>query len=180
MSRFAAAVVMLVVLLVVPRSTVLSAQFLPVLRVRALDAWANESLERGQQGAAVVRELMCALAESDLIVHVETSTTLPPAFRGLTRLVSDTGEHRYVRITLDRDLAADDRAATLAHELQHAIELAHSDARSASAVHRLYERIGYRLHTMRPYYDTVAAQQAGARAWTELRGAKRLTVGPRE
>jgi hypothetical protein len=138
--------------------------------VRGLDAWANESLERGIHSSVAVRDLLRTLAASDVIVHVESSTTLSLGFAGITRFVADTGEYRYVRITLARALNPDARAATLAHELQHAVELAGSDVRSHTAMFVLFERIGFRLHGKRPYYETVAAQRAGARAWAELRG----------
>jgi len=166
MSRFAIAIVLLV-------------SFAPVAahaadallaHVRGLDAWARESIERGCKGSSAIRELVRLLDASDVIVHVETTTTLPPDLAGMTRFATAAYDYRYVRVTLDRDLSPDGRAATLAHELQHALELAHSGARSRSQMQDLFERIGYRSGGVRQYYDTVAAQDAGARAWAELRG----------
>ena len=138
--------------------------------VRGLDEWAMESIERGHMGSPTVRALVRDLAASDLIVHVGTSTTLPHGVGGMTQLVFDAGKYRYARITLDRNLTPDPRAAMLAHELQHALELARSEARTDEAVLDLYRRIGHRVGGQRPSYDTLAAQRAGARAGAELQG----------
>jgi hypothetical protein len=138
-------------------------------RVRALDAWAGESLERGLSSSSLVRELVQELERSDLIVHIDSTTRMSTGLAGITRFVGRTGESRYARITLARDLYPDARAAALAHELQHAIELAHSDARSHVAMQQLFERIGYRTDRKRRLYETEAAKRAGARAWIELR-----------
>lgn len=136
--------------------------------VRAVDTWASEALERGLSRSALVRQLVAALDASDLIVHLQTTTTLPMGTAGTTRLVSDATVCRYARIDLDRDLQPNERAAILAHELQHALELAESQARDDRAVRALYDRIGQRVSGPATVFETVAAQRAGARAWMEL------------
>lgn len=138
--------------------------------VRSLDVWASESLEHGMKGAAVVRELVRQLAASNVVVYVETSAALPQTLAGVTVLVADAGGVRYARITLDRGLHPIERACTLAHELQHAVELAQSDARSQQSMRELFERIGYRVASK--VYETRAARRAGARAWAELHGSE--------
>ena len=138
--------------------------------VRALDPWAAESITRAESGSATVRALVTALTASDVIVHVETAVTLPHPLAGMTRLLSSTGNYRYLRIVLDRDLDPHARAATLAHELQHAVEIARAGVRTDAAMKSLYQRIGFRLPGAVPYYETADAQRAGARARSELRG----------
>jgi hypothetical protein len=138
-------------------------------RVRPLDAWAHESLDRGVTRSAIVRGLIAELEQSDVIVHVQTISTLPVGTAGQTRLSGDGGECRYIRIQLNRALLPDERAAILAHELQHAAELARSDVRDNEAVRALYERIGFQVGKG-DVFETAAARDAGARAWLELRG----------
>ena len=60
--------------------------------------------------------------------------------------------------------------AMLAHELQHARELAESGARSSAAVQALYRRIGTGSHGLDDGYETTAAIDAGRRVWNELGG----------
>jgi hypothetical protein len=129
--------------------------------VRAVDAWAAETLDRAQSRSAIVRSLLRELEGSDVIVHVRTASRLPHALAGMTRFVSRTGGYRYLRIDLDRALLPDARAAILGHELQHACEIARSGAarRSAYAAHarregscsspRVFRRSGCRWRASR-------------------------------
>jgi hypothetical protein len=139
------------------------------VHIRALDVWADESLQRGLSYSATVRELIRELDRTDIIVHLDSAPHLAGGLAGMTRFVGIAATTRYVRITLLRDLPPDTRASTLAHELQHVIELARSDARSHAAVRALFERIGVRVDAKRRFYETGEAQRAGARAWIELR-----------
>ena len=150
-------------------------------RVRPLDQWADESLDRGMTRSALVRELVGTLEQSDLIVHVQTITTLPAGLAGRTRLTGDAGVSRYVRVQLDRNLLPDERASVLAHELHHAVEIARSPARTDAGMRELYERIGKSVG-IRGVFDTPEAREAGTRAWYELRGLRvppRIRVDPR-
>jgi hypothetical protein len=140
-------------------------------RVRPLDSWADETVDRGLTRAAIVRELVEELEASDLIVHVQTVNSLPAGTAGQTRLSGDAGGARYVRIQLDRSLLPDERAAILAHELQHAIEIARSTARDDGGLRELFERIGHHAGSPR-VFETPAARKAGTRAWFELRGLR--------
>jgi hypothetical protein len=164
-----------VVLSLVYLSVNVSARDAGVVHVRSLDAWAAESLQRGRDGSALVRQLLNGLAASDVIVHLESTEVMPTAVAGMTRFVAAVGEYRYVRITLDRRLDPHARAATLAHELQHACELARSHARSRLDLEHLFETIGYRISRNRRFYETNAAERAGLQAWAELRGYSSAT-----
>jgi hypothetical protein len=152
-----------------------------VRRVRPMDAWADESLDRGLLRSAVVRTLVSELEHTDVIVHVQTVSTLPMGTAGQTRLSLDVGSCRYIRIQLARALLPDERAAILAHELQHAAELARAGARDDHDVRALYERIGREVAD--GTFETAEARDAGARAWFEQRGVPhpgRRTGGHRD
>jgi hypothetical protein len=88
----------------------------------------------------------------------------------MTRLAHAAGNARYLRITVRRNVPPDVRASSLAHELQHAIEIALADVSTHVEMEQLYERIGHRRHGTR-FYETRAAEEAGARAWAELHGS---------
>jgi hypothetical protein len=137
-------------------------------RVRPLDRWAEETLDRGLERSALIRSLVDLLEQSDLIVHVQTVTTLPPGTAGQLRFSGDVGLCRYARVQLQRSLPPDERAAILAHELQHALEVAQSPVRDHDALRELYERIG-RHAGGASIFDTTAARVAGIIAWFELR-----------
>lgn len=138
-------------------------------RVRPLDAWAIESFERAVDRSALARELTSRLESSDLVVYIETLTVMPADLGGTTRFMTSAGGNRYVRISLRRGLEANERAAVLGHELQHACELADSTANDLQAVRRLYEGLGHRVSRREELFETRAALLAGHRVWVELR-----------
>jgi hypothetical protein len=150
----------------------------PPRNVRPLDPWASETMARGLDRSALVRDLVAVLETSDTIVHIETTTTMPENIGGMTRLIVGAGDerHRYVRVSLYRDLLPNERAATLAHELQHACEIAESTARTSEGVLALFHRIGRRVGGAKGYFETTEAQRAGARAWIELRTGRAAAV----
>ena len=138
-------------------------------RLRPLDPWAAESFERVIERSALARELTGRIASSDLVVYIETLTVMPTDLGGTTRFITSAGGYRYVRISLRRELEANERAAILGHELQHACELADSTAGDLPAVRRLYEEFGHRVSRREELFETRAALLAGQRVWLELR-----------
>lgn len=80
------------------------------------------------------------------------------------------GEFRYLRASINTDLTADLIISTLAHELQHAVEVI-KDERviDQRSLVELYKRIGRPSSSAVPSgWETVTAQQAGLRVRREL------------
>jgi hypothetical protein len=140
-----------------------------LLTPRPLDAWAGESLERGLRRSALIRDLIGVLETSNVIVHIETATRLPPGVGGMTKFVTSQHGYRYVRIFLARDLPPYDRAAVLGHELQHACEIARSTADTEAAVRQLFEGLGHADSKQGAFFETQAAVLAGRQVAMELR-----------
>jgi hypothetical protein len=161
------------VLVVSMLAAALPARAQPAPHVRALDPIAGMALERGVNESARFRALLDQLGASDLIVHVVATPALPLGRMGTMRFVARLGDTRYVRIDLASMAPPDLRVATLAHELQHACEVAQSDAGSHDAVRRLYRAIGQAVPGARDAFETDGAQQAAAQVWGELRVARR-------
>ena len=97
---------------------------------------------------AVVRSVTFArlyrrLHESDVILFVELSQELKPKLAGRLVFVSATPLVRYLRADIRADLDRWDLIATIAHEMQHAIEIAEAyEVRDRHGVDLLYRRIG--------------------------------------
>ena len=105
--------------------------------------------------SASARALTAQIGSEAVIVYVEIRASMPRG-HGATRLAATTPYARFIRITLAPGAHPDDLAALLAHELQHALEIARagvksSDDRAASVA-----------------FETVAAQEVGARVRQEL------------
>ena len=130
---------------------------------RPVDPVAAEAFAQALERSQIVRSLVATLEASNVIVHIESSRTMPSGIGGMTRFVTSRGGYRYVRITFNAELWGRDRIAILAHELQHACEVAHSSAADFAAVRELFHQSG---HHLGPYFETreAAAMEKSVRA----------------
>ena len=112
-------------------------------------------LEDAAVRSATVRNLIARLEATDAIVYVEV-TPSPHIPLARTKLVTATPSARFLRIGLRATLPPSDVTPLLAHELQHALEIAERpDIRDDAAVRDLYQRIGHQHGTDR--FETDAA-----------------------
>jgi len=116
-------------------------------------------MDAGSRSSATFRQLVHDLEQSDIIVYVSLSPHLPATDLGGLQFVCARGRHRYLRVSVRPRLGPREFLATVAHELQHAREIAADrgviDSESMAA---LYTRIG------RPScngYETAAAIRVG-------------------
>jgi hypothetical protein len=140
------------------------------LAARPVDGIAAEALERVVARSATARALLERLDASNVIVHIESSRTMPSGIGGMTRFVVSRGGVRYLRITIGTNLPGRLRAAILAHELQHACEVADSAADDAVNLRVLFEQQGHRNGE---FFETTAAIEAERHVQLELRTARR-------
>ena len=145
------------------------------LPVRPVDATASAALDLAVDQSATARALVQRLEASNVIVHVESSRALPHGLDGMTRFVVSRGGYRYLRITIDADLPHRARAAILAHELQHACEVADSNAEDVESLRALFAHRG--RHTGE-FYETAAAIEAQRHVKLELHATRTLQAEP--
>lgn len=136
------------------------------LTPRPLDDIAAEVFTRAVAESATVRNLVATLERSNVIVHIVSSRDLRLGRAGTTQFVTSRGGYRYVRITLNAELPKGIRTTILAHELQHACEVAESGADDVESVRRLFEMAG---HHTGDGYETRAAQLIERIVATEVR-----------
>ena len=141
----------------------------PVRAPRPLDPLAAETLEQALAGSPLVRDLVHQLEASNLVVHIESSRGLPAGINGTMRFVTSRGGFRYVRIQVGADLRPEARAGILGHELQHACELAASDAHDMEAVRRVFQNTGHHPGASLEVFETRAAMQVERQVRAELR-----------
>lgn len=135
---------------------------------RPVDPTALETLDLALERSAVVRTLIDTLERSNIVVHIQSSNELPMGIGGMTRFVASRGGYRYLRITIRAALSKETRVAILAHELQHANEIATSPADNVMALRQLFEQCGMKDGT---YYETRAAQRIEDLVRAELKVA---------
>jgi hypothetical protein len=140
----------------------------PERRVRAADARVQSLLLDGFRRSPTFASLLVALNKSDVIVYVEKMMTLPKNTMGRLTIVPIPGPQRYLRIQIRAELVSNEAIALIAHEMQHALEVAAClEVRDAGGMIKLYERIGHSSGGEH-VYDTIAAQDTGRQVRREL------------
>jgi hypothetical protein len=113
------------------------------IRSANLDPRLAELLVQGMARSATLRGLIASLEASDVIVHVSFSQS--QARNGyLAHQITVAGSYRFLRIMLKARLSNREVIPVLAHELQHALEVAQSpQVRDPDGIKALFERIGF-------------------------------------
>ena len=95
---------------------------------------------------------------------------MKPNLAGRLTWMTHAGNFRYVRVSLNPELTSNQIIATLAHELQHAIEVSEDADRGRRSQHgHLYKRIGQPSRGLVTHgCETQAAQNTGNRVRREL------------
>ena len=145
--------------------------------VRVLHPALTRTFDDVYAASPSARKLIDRLERSDLLIHVVgmgMDMDRRRTFTGTMQFVVRAGGRRLLRIAIDERLAADRRAAALAHELQHAAEIADAafvvDHASFAA---LYRDIGHESggDPQANCFETLAAIRVGARVLEEFRAA---------
>ena len=98
-------------------------------------------VDEGKARSETFRRLVAALDASDVIVYLEPKMTRQRLGGYLFHYVGGRGEWRYLRVAVDFHGAHDRVISLLAHELQHAVEVAQAPgARDAESLERLFSR----------------------------------------
>lgn len=112
-------------------------------RVRTTDARSADLLQRGIERSPILRDLVAAIEAMPVMVYVVLDDDLPTGLDGRTTLLSGNGKHRYLRVSLKRQLPESVFIGVLAHELEHVREIAAEPAvTDADSLTRFYRRIG--------------------------------------
>jgi hypothetical protein len=114
----------------------------PISRLRPRSSAARTLLVEAQLRSTTVRALVDDLESTDVIVHVGFGRS-EGGVAASTVFVTATEHARYLRITIDTMTSPHDVIPLLAHELEHALEIArHPEVRDVGGMRRLYVRIG--------------------------------------
>ena len=104
--------------------------------VRTDEPSLRSALDRGIERSQTLAKLVTALDASDVIVYMERKVRMPSGLQAfLAHQIAKVGTHRVLRIVASVDLHGDTLISILAHELQHALEVA--DAPTVRSDHAL-------------------------------------------
>jgi hypothetical protein len=168
--RFAVLLVLVLVLLHSGLIRASGSDDLP--RIRTTDRRVHALIDAGVRHSATFRDLVDRLERSDVVVYVRCGRDPDARVAGRLTFVSAAGGLRYVVVRIVPSGARAHQIAVLAHELQHAVEIADTPAIVDSAsLAREYLRMGHvNRHSTTPgiAFDTVAAIDAGRRVLGEI------------
>ena len=140
----------------------------PTRHIRTLYPAVTSLLKDGFFRSPTFARLVARLERSDVIVYVEMLPHMPPGIEGRLMMMPRAHGTRYVRIQIGMKGSVPDTIGLLAHELQHATELADApDVADMASFVALYERIGQRSGWHQ--YETAAAQDAARQVRSEIR-----------
>ena len=154
-------------------SAVLTAQA-PSEHVRSGNPKVAQLFVDGMARSSTFRALVDALNRSDVIVYVEAKTARQALGGYLTHNVTVAGLYRYLHIAIDTHGASGRLVPLLAHELQHAIEVAQDqNARDERTLQQLFERLAINFGCGgTTCLETQAAKDVEGLVLTELKTAR--------
>lgn len=143
-----------------------AAQDVPIQHVRSSEPRILALINTGLARSATIRRLVDTLNESDVIVYIETQVTRESrqvhresldAY--LIHHVVDQGGHRYLRIGLGARGAEKRLIPILAHELQHAVEIARApEVRDDERLRDFFSRTSLSFNCAGMCYETQEAK----------------------
>jgi hypothetical protein len=159
--------VLLLVTTVVTIGTASSPRLPEYPHVRTTDHRIRSLIEEAARRSVTFARLYSRLQETDIILFVEPSSELKKTLCGRLVFITATPLARYVRADIRADLARTEMISTIAHEMQHALEIASAPrVRDQSALAGLYQHIG--LGEYPRMFDTELAQEVARQVRREL------------
>ena len=114
--------------------------------VRSVEPEIQALIEKGIARSETFRSLIAKLAGSDVIVYIESKIIRQGLVGSTSHRVIVRGGYRYVRLAIDPHGPDARLIAVIAHELQHAIEIAQApEVGRSETAEGLFRRIGFRF-----------------------------------
>jgi len=114
-------------------------------RVRSMNQYVIALVREGYEGSATFRELVDTLQRSNVIVVVQPGLCAHGRIRSCLVSVNGSERDRHIRIIVDpQHTIRSGLIAAIAHELQHAVEIAeHPDVVDARGAIELYRQLAF-------------------------------------
>lgn len=145
--------------------------------LRPQDDRLAQLIRAGSARSATLRSLVDRIEASRVIVYVAINPLMKPNLSGMLTWMTQAGGYRYLRASISNDLTPDQMIATIAHELQHAVEVIEDEAvNDEKTLVALYRRIGQQRSVSPSRWETDAAQRTGFVVRKELASAPITTI----
>jgi hypothetical protein len=149
----------------------------PIRRIRVLKPCLKTLVDAAAEASSTVRVLVTRIEQSNLIVYVRCVAFMNAPFLGRLVFLSTVAGQRFVVIELRNPEPWPVQAATIGHELQHAVEIADASwVTNQASMAQYYRLAGVIVGTKPLTFDTDAARQAGLRVQREIAAAQSAPV----
>jgi hypothetical protein len=146
-------------------------------RVRPYDGRTAQLLLEGLERSSTLRATVDRLEQLDVIVYLEMQPALRKKLAGTLTWLAAAQSNRYVRISLNPEIAHDTLISTLGHELQHALEVAEAPSVvDPTSLQAYYEKHGLSTAQHSNGWDSLAARVVGDHVRRELAGMRTARV----
>jgi hypothetical protein len=140
-----------------------------VRHIRVLSPCVKTLIEDATTRSSTVRMLVDCIDQSDLIIYVRCVAFKNASLFGRLGFLTAVVGQRYVVIELRTPEQWNMQVATIAHELQHAVEIADARwVRNQATMAQYYRQHGIRIDAGPLVFDTEAARTTGLRVRREL------------
>jgi hypothetical protein len=159
-------------------STTLAAERVGGPRLRPQDSRINLVLQEGMSRSDTFRALVNRIEASNVIVYVAVTPMMRPSLSGALTWMTRAGDFRYVRASISIEQTFNQMIASVAHELQHAVEVIEDESVvDEKSLVALYKRIGQPSKAAGPLgWETIAAQRTGTQVRRELVAMPTMTL----
>ena len=139
-------------------------------RIRPQDSRLTDLLQAGIARSATFRDIVNRVEAGNVIVYVSLNPWMKSSLAGKLTWMTQAAGFRYLRATINTEQSFDQMIATLAHELQHALEVSGDETViDQRGLLGLYQRIGRPSASgINAGWETVAAQETGFQVRREL------------
>lgn len=140
-------------------------------RIRPTDPRLADILADGVQRSVTLRKLVDRIEAGNVVVYLESEQSMPGLLLGALTWVGANDTLRFVRAAIKVRPKSNALIASIAHELQHVVEVVNApwvnDDRTLRA---LYNGIGKRTSVSEEVWDTAAARWTTQQVLRELNG----------
>jgi hypothetical protein len=138
----------------------------PMPHVRVANARIRQLISEGRRRSPTFKGVFDKVERSDLIVYIEMTSSAPPDVDAWLQYEGKSRVNRFLRVFVRVPTSAEAIIVLVAHELQHAGEVANApEVRDQHSLEALYQRVG---DWAGEGWDSAAARQVSADVRQEL------------
>jgi hypothetical protein len=140
-------------------------------RIRPTDARLADILQYGIERSPTLRGLVDQIESGNVVVYLESEQSMPGLLLGALTWIGANDTLRFVRASIKVRPKSNGLVASIAHELQHVVEVVNAPwVTSDRRLRALYTAIGKRTSVSDDVWDTAEARWTTQQVLRELNG----------